>query len=300
MRKRKPRMLCCGLGWEPQDRNSSTCLVGIEACHSSHFWGRELLRVGHNVRLIPTQYVKPFLVGGKNDANDAAAICAAVRRADLRFVPVKTAEQQSLQSLHRMRERLIHERTAKSNQIRSMSKIVSSLMQRKVRTIDMDDTIADIEGMFARERLSWAPVTIRDGEVVGVISAADVLQFHGIKIEVRSVGRKNGVTPRDRGQAPEEFLLDLQVLEHRLDDEIDGCQSRPIDSGCQMRLPLRRLRNLQLSALHATGVVLLDAIAPSRQRRLVCFQQHDIEAAIERGNSDTGPHGLQSAGRPAD
>jgi transposase len=64
------------------------CLVGREACHSSHFWGRELLRVGHNVRLIPTQYVKPFLVGGKNDANDAAAICAAVRRADLRFVPV--------------------------------------------------------------------------------------------------------------------------------------------------------------------------------------------------------------------
>jgi transposase len=96
------------------------CLIGIEACHSSHFWGRELLRVGHNVRLIPTQYVKPFLVGGKNDANDAAAICAAVGRADLRFVPVKTAEQQSLQSLHRMRERLIHERTAKSNQIRSM------------------------------------------------------------------------------------------------------------------------------------------------------------------------------------
>src|SRR4026209_1469597 len=59
-----------------------------------------------------------------------------------------------------------------------MSKIVSSLMQRRVRTIDMDDTIADVEGMFARERLSWAPVTTRGGEVVGVISAADVLQFH--------------------------------------------------------------------------------------------------------------------------
>ena len=56
---------------------------------------------------------------------------------------------------------------------------------------------------------------------------------HGIEIEVRSVGRKNGVTPRDRGQAPEEILLDLQVLEHRLDDEIDGCQSRPIDGGAK-------------------------------------------------------------------
>lgn len=96
------------------------CLVGIEACHSSHFSGRELSKLGHQVRLIPTQYVKPFVLGGKNDANDAAAICAAVRRADMRFVSVKTAEQQAVQSLHRMRERLIHERTAKSNQIRSM------------------------------------------------------------------------------------------------------------------------------------------------------------------------------------
>lgn len=96
------------------------CLVGIEACHSSHYWGRELTKLGHQVRLIPTQYVKPFVLGGKNDANDAAAICAAVRRADMHWVGIKTAEQQSVQSLHRMRSRLIQERTAKSNQIRSM------------------------------------------------------------------------------------------------------------------------------------------------------------------------------------
>ena len=96
------------------------CLVGIEACHSSHFWGRELLAMGHDVRLIPTQYVKPFVLGGKNDANDAAAICVAVTRPGIHFVPVKSAQQQAIQSLHRMRQRLIHERTAKSNQIRSM------------------------------------------------------------------------------------------------------------------------------------------------------------------------------------
>jgi transposase len=69
---------------------------------------------------MPTQYVKPFVLGGKNDANDAAAICAAVRRPDMRWVAIKTAEQQSVQSLHRMRARLIQERTVKSNQIRSM------------------------------------------------------------------------------------------------------------------------------------------------------------------------------------
>lgn len=96
------------------------CLVGIEACHSSHFWGRELTKLGHRVRLIPTQYVKPYLLGGKNDANDAAAICAAVMRPDMHTVGIKDAEQQSLQALHRMRQRLVMERTAKSNQIRSM------------------------------------------------------------------------------------------------------------------------------------------------------------------------------------
>jgi transposase len=96
------------------------CLIGIEACHSSHYWGRELSNLGHQVRLIPTQYVKPYVLGGKNDANDAAAICAALGRADIHSVAIKSAEQQSVQSLHRMRERLIHERTAKSNQIRSM------------------------------------------------------------------------------------------------------------------------------------------------------------------------------------
>ncbi|ECZ0012483.1 IS110 family transposase [Salmonella enterica] len=95
-------------------------VVGIEACHSSHYWGRELIKLGHTVRLLPTQYVKPFVVGGKNDANDAAAICMAVTRRDIHTVPVKSAEQQSLQSLHRMREKAVQERTAKSNQIRSM------------------------------------------------------------------------------------------------------------------------------------------------------------------------------------
>ncbi|MGJ0629758.1 IS110 family transposase [Xenorhabdus bovienii] len=92
-------------------------LIGIEACHSAHYWGRELTKLGHTVHLLPTQYVKPFVVGGKNDA---AAICMAVTIRDIHCVPIKSAEQQSLQSLHRMREGAIQERTAKSNQIRSL------------------------------------------------------------------------------------------------------------------------------------------------------------------------------------
>jgi len=100
--------------------NLEPCIVGIEACHSSHYWGRELIALGHDVRLIPTQYVRPFRRGGKNDANDAEAICDAASRPAIHGVAVKSAEQQAIQSLHRTRERLIHERTGKANQIRSL------------------------------------------------------------------------------------------------------------------------------------------------------------------------------------
>lgn len=86
-------------------------MAGIEACYGSHYRGRELIKPGHTVRLLPAQYVKPFVVGGKNDANDAAAICMAVSRRDIHTVPVKSAEQQSL---HRMRGKAIQEKTEKS------------------------------------------------------------------------------------------------------------------------------------------------------------------------------------------
>jgi Transposase len=74
------------------------CLVGIEACSTSHYWARELIARGHEVRLMPAQYVKPYVKRGKNDAADAEAICEAVTRPTMRFVPVKTPEQQSASS----------------------------------------------------------------------------------------------------------------------------------------------------------------------------------------------------------
>jgi transposase len=95
------------------------CLIGIEACHSSHYWARTLTALGHEVRLIPPQYVRPYVRGGKNDARDAEAICDAVSRPAMRVVSVKSAEQLALQALHRMRARLIHDRTATANQMRS-------------------------------------------------------------------------------------------------------------------------------------------------------------------------------------
>ena len=95
------------------------CLVGIEACSSSHYWARELTARGHDVRLLPAQYVKPYLKRQKNDAADAEAICEAVTRPTMRFVPVKSPEQQSVMMLHRVRLMLNRQRTQISNALRA-------------------------------------------------------------------------------------------------------------------------------------------------------------------------------------
>lgn len=98
----------------------SPCLVGMEACAGAHHWARQLQVMGHTVRLIAPQFVKPYVKGNKNDANDAAAICEAVGRPSMRCVPIKSIERQDLQALHRIRSELIHQRTAKVNQIRGL------------------------------------------------------------------------------------------------------------------------------------------------------------------------------------
>jgi transposase len=95
-----------------------SCLVGIEACPSAHHWSRELRALGHSVRLMPPSYVKAYLKRSKNDANDAAAICEAVTRPSMRFVPAKSEQQQSGLMLHRSRQLLVRQRTMLSNAIR--------------------------------------------------------------------------------------------------------------------------------------------------------------------------------------
>jgi transposase len=95
------------------------CLIGIEACASSHHWSRELKALGHTVRLMPAAYVKPYVKRQKNDAADAEAICEAVTRANMRFVATKTLEQQSCLMLHRTRHLFIRQQTAVINAIRS-------------------------------------------------------------------------------------------------------------------------------------------------------------------------------------
>ena len=121
------------------------CLVGIEACASSHHWSRELKRLGHTVRLMPPAYVKPYVKRQKNDATDAEAICEAVRRPTMRFVETKTPEQQSCLMLHRTRHLFIRQQTSLINAIRAHLAefgIVAPVGRRGVE--ELLDVVADV------------------------------------------------------------------------------------------------------------------------------------------------------------
>ncbi len=100
--------------------NLPGCIVGMEACASAHYWARELETLGHKVKLIPPQYVKAYVRGNKNDYNDALAIAEAVVRPEMRFVGIKTTDQQDLQALLRLREGCLKERTALCNRLRGL------------------------------------------------------------------------------------------------------------------------------------------------------------------------------------
>ena len=106
-----PSYLGVGASGKPGAVQPTPCLVGIEACGTAHYWAREITALGHEVRLLPPSYVKPYVKRGKTDAADAEAICEAVTRPSMRFVPIKTAEQQAVLMLHRTRELLVRQRT---------------------------------------------------------------------------------------------------------------------------------------------------------------------------------------------
>ncbi len=100
--------------------NLPKCLVGMEACGGANYWGREITKLGHEVKLIAPQFVKPYVKTNKNDQADSEAICEAVARPNMRFVPIKSIEQQDILSIHRIRARLVRNRTALANEIRGL------------------------------------------------------------------------------------------------------------------------------------------------------------------------------------
>ena len=134
-------------------QNLSPCLIGMEACASSHFWARTLMAMGHEVKLIAPQFVKPYVKGNKNDANDAEAICEAVSRPTMRFVPVKTVEQQDIQALHRIRQEQVRQRTALVNQIRGLLSEYGIVISRRVESLRnaLPDILEDAENKLTAD-----------------------------------------------------------------------------------------------------------------------------------------------------
>jgi transposase len=135
--------------------NLPPCLVGIEACASAHHWARKLSEFGHQVKLMPPQFVKAYVKTNKNDARDAEAICEAVARPNMRFVAVKTVAQQELLMLHRVRQRLVVERTAKVNQLRGLLAEFGIVMPQGLHSLErlMPEILGDAEnGLTCRLR----------------------------------------------------------------------------------------------------------------------------------------------------
>jgi len=130
------------------------CTVAMEACASSHYWGRTIESLGHTVKLIHPRYVTPYRLGDKNDANDAAAICAAAQRPDMRFVRLRSQRQSDTQSLHRVREGLITEQTAAINRVRGLLGENGIIITKGPANIFaqlpaiMDDTENELSGMM--------------------------------------------------------------------------------------------------------------------------------------------------------
>ncbi|MDF1856253.1 MAG: IS110 family transposase [Pseudooceanicola sp.] len=172
------------------------CLVGIEACASSHHRGRELSRLGHTVRLMPPMYVKPYVKRGKFDAVDAEAICEAVTRPTMRFVEIKSEEQQALLSLHRARDFVVRQSTQLINMLRSLAAEFGIVLARGVaRAIDFAKGITE-GGHTAQPFQRWQGTIGQDHQDGRPVSAAAHRGRHDVS---RPTGR----------QSPPPWLADL-------------------------------------------------------------------------------------------
>lgn len=166
------------------------CIVGLEACTGSHYWARTLTRMGHTVKLIAPQFVKPFVRSNKSDRNDAAAINEAMNRPDMKFVGMKTVEQQDILLLHRARELLVKQRTAQANQIRGL-------------LADYGIIVAKSLGKLRKE----LPLVLEDGE-------------NELTVRARSMFHRLYERLRDFDAQIEEYDIELE----RIAKEDERCQ----------------------------------------------------------------------------
>lgn len=176
------------------------CTVGMEACGGAHYWAREVMSYGHEARLISPQFVKPYVKSNKSDRNDAEAICEAVGRPGMRFVPVKSDEQLTIQATHRIRSRLVGNRTALANQIRGIlaefgiviARSLASLRRRLPEIVDGDTGSLD-----PMTRLLIIDLWQELGEVDKRVAAYDlrVRQLCSLNEACRRLCRIEGIGP---------------------------------------------------------------------------------------------------------
>jgi transposase len=167
------------------------CLIAMEACGGANYWAREFIALGHQVKLIAPQYVKPYVKGNKNDYNDAEAIAEAVQRPNMRFVPIKSIEQQDVQNFHCQRERIKKERTALVNQIRGLLAEYGVVIHRGIAAVrkDVPEILEDAEnGLTALTRECFA-------ELLEALRVLDQ-QFKQCERRIHSMNQDNAVCQR--------------------------------------------------------------------------------------------------------
>jgi transposase len=224
--------------------NLETCLIGMEACGSAHHWARKLGEFGHTVKLIAPQFVKPYVKTNKNDMADAEAVCEAVSRPNMRYVPAKTVEQQAILSVHRARQGFVKARTAQSNQIRGLlsefgvviPQGIHSIMKRMPEILEdgdnglpgtmrallerltenlkeMDRQVAELEkqiGLWHRE----SEASRRLGGIAGIgpITASAIVATVGNAREFkngRQLAEWMGLVPRQHSSGGKQTLLGI-------------------------------------------------------------------------------------------
>ena len=182
--RRRGQMLMFFAGLPP-------CLVGMKACATAHYWARELTALGHEVRLMPPQYVKAYVKRNKNDAADAEAICEAVRRPSMRFVPVKTTEQQATLMLHRGRELLVRQRTMTVNALRGhLAELGVIAPQRLNKVAELIAIVRDCRDKRVPEEAR--PVLLTLAEQIEALK----VQIDGLELRIKAWHKSNPVSQR--------------------------------------------------------------------------------------------------------
>jgi len=179
--------------------NLPPCLIGMEACGSAHYWARKLQAFGHVVKLMAPQFVKPYVKTNKNDVADAEAICEAVRQPNMRFVPIKTVEQQAVLSLHRARHGLVKARTAQANQIRGLLAEYGLIVPQGIANLTrvpaiLEDASNELPGTF-RQLIAGLLEHLRHLHSLANELEAQIIAWHRDHEESRNLGKIPGVGP---------------------------------------------------------------------------------------------------------